>query len=88
MTKLQSDRYERGYFYEIWIKYYCLGENHASGTLSPKFNWCQNPAAKSQNFIDISGAQKPAWANFYLKRQGYTDITRTKINLWSHHLHT
>ena len=40
------------------------------------------PAAKSQIFIDISGAQKPKWAKLlefvflYLKRQGYTDITR------------
>ena len=33
MAKLQSDRYERGYFHKIWIKYYCLGKNHASGTL-------------------------------------------------------
>ena len=44
------------------------------------------PAAKSQNFVDISGAQKPIWAEFlefdffYLKRQGYIDITRAKIN--------
>ena len=39
------------------------------------------PAAKSQNFVEISGAQKPTWAKllefdfFYLKRQGYIDIT-------------
>ena len=25
---------------------------------------------------------------FYFKIQGYTDISRIKINLWSHHLHT
>ena len=36
-------------------------------------------------------APKPTWAKclefefFYLKRQGYIDITRTKINLGSHH---
>ena len=53
------------------------------------------PAAKSQNFVDISGAQKPTWAKFlefdfffYLKRQGYIDITSAKINLGSHHLDT
>ena len=52
------------------------------------------PAAKSQNFADISGAQKSTWANiseftfFYLKRQGYIDIARAKIKLGSHHLYT
>ena len=41
------------------------------------------PAAKPQNFVDISGAQKPTWAKFWefeffhLKRQGYTDINFT-----------
>ena len=51
--------------------------------------------AKSQNFVDISGAQKPTWTKFLefdfffnLKRQGYIDISRAKINLGSHHLHT
>ena len=40
------------------------------------------PVTKSQNFVNISGAQKPIWAKFlefdffYLKRQGYIDITR------------
>ena len=90
MTKLQSDRYKRGYFHEIWIKYYCLGENHASGTLSPKFNWCQNPC-QLQNLkilLTFQGHKNLHGQNFYLKRQGYIDITRTKINLWSHHLHT
>ena len=39
-------------------------------------------AANSQNFVDISGAQKPTWAKFlefdfcYLKRQGYINIAR------------
>ena len=52
------------------------------------------PAAKSQNFADISGVQKPTWVKFlkfdffYIKRQGYIDITRGQINLGSHHLHT
>ena len=47
------------------------------------------PVAKSQNVVKISGAQKPSWAKclkfnfFYLKRQGYSDITRRKIN-WGH----
>ena len=43
MAKLQSARYERGYFHKIWIDYYCLGENHAFGTLSSKFIKFQNP---------------------------------------------
>ena len=33
MTKSQLDGYERGYFHKIWVECYCLGENHASGTL-------------------------------------------------------
>ena len=43
LPKLQSDRYERGYFHEIWMEYYCLSENCGSGTLSLKFIRCQNP---------------------------------------------
>ena len=52
------------------------------------------PAAKSHNFVNISEAQKPTWGKFlefgffYMKRQCYIDITRTKINLWSYHLYT
>ena len=49
-------------------------------------------AAKScQNIIDILGAQKPTWtkfsefAFFYLKRQSYIDITKTKINMGTQH---
>ena len=34
MVKLQSDRCERGCFHKIWLEYYCLDENHASGTLN------------------------------------------------------
>ena len=50
------------------------------------------PAAKSQNVVDISGAQNSTLANFleftffYLKRQGYIDIARAKIQLGLHHL--
>ena len=49
------------------------------------------PAAKSQNFVDISGAQKPTWSKFlefeffHLKRPGYIDITRTKSACAWHH---
>ena len=42
------------------------------------------PAAKSQNFVNISGAQNP---HGHLKKQVYIDITRRKINLWSHNIH-
>ena len=48
------------------------------------------PVAKSQNFV----GKKPTWVKFlefdlfYLKRQGYIDITKASINLGSHHLHT
>ena len=46
-------------------------------------------SCKISNVVKISGAQKPSWAKclkfnfFYLKRQGYSDITRRKIN-WGH----
>ena len=33
MAKLQSDRYERGYFHKIWMEYDCLGEHRVSETL-------------------------------------------------------
>ena len=52
------------------------------------------PAAKSQNIVDISGAQNSTLANFleftffYLKRQGYIDIATAKIKLGLHHLYT
>ena len=51
-------------------------------------------SAKSQNFVNISGVQKSAWAKFlefdffHQKIQGYIDITKTKLSFWSHHLHT
>ena len=53
----------------------------------------KSSAAKPQNFGDISGALKTTWAKFgdfeffFLKREGYIDITRAKINLGSHDLH-
>ena len=43
MGKLQLDRYKRGYLHKLWIEYYCLGENHLSGTLSSKLIRCQSP---------------------------------------------
>ena len=43
MTTSQSDTYERGSFQKIWMEYYSLGKNHASGTLSSKLIRCQNP---------------------------------------------
>ena len=70
----------KSYIRDINLKIYCVSKSI--------------PTAKSQNFVDISEAQKPTWAKvlefdfFYLKRKGYIDITRTKINLWSHRLHT
>ena len=82
MAKLQSHRYERGYFHKIWMDYYCLDENHASGTLSLKFIRCQNPY-QQQNLkilLTFQRHKKPTWAKFlefdffYLKRQGYIYI--------------
>ena len=80
MSKLQSDEYERGYFHKIWMEYYCLDKNHTSGTLSSRFIRCQNPY-QLQNFVHLSGAQKPTCAKYlesdflYLERQGYIDIS-------------
>ena len=71
------------------MKYCCLGKNLVSGTFKFKIYLVAKsiPAAKfCQNFVDILGGQKVTWAN--LKSQYYIDITRTKINLGSHHLHT
>ena len=46
MAKLQSYRYERGYFHKVCMEYYCLDKNHAYGALSSKFIRCQTiPAA-------------------------------------------
>ena len=43
MLKLYSDRHERGNFHKIWMEYYCLDQNHASGIINPKLIRCQNP---------------------------------------------
>ena len=46
-------------------------------------------AAKSQNFVNISGAQN-RWAKylefifFFLKRQGYVDISPEQKSTWCH----
>ena len=67
-----------------------LGRKSCIRDLKFKIYWVLKsiPAAKPQTSGDILEPQKPAWAKFfYLKRQGYTDISRTKINLWSHHIH-
>ena len=56
MTKSQLDGYERGYFHKIWVECYCLGENHASGTLDLKFISCQNPY-QTQNVKTLSTFQ-------------------------------
>ena len=42
------------------MEYYCFDENRTSETFVSK----SVPAAKSQNFVEISGAQKPTWAKF------------------------
>ena len=46
--------------------------------------------AKSQNFVDISEAQKPTWVEFlkfgnvYLKSQGLYRYNQNENHLWSH----
>ena len=67
MAKLQSDRYERGYFHKIWTKYHCLGENHASGTLSSKFIRCQNPCQLQhlKTLLTFQGHKNPHMPNFW-----------------------
>ena len=73
-----------------------LGRKSCIQDIKFKLYWVSKsiPAPKSQNCVEISGAQKPTWAKFleseffYLKRQDYIDITRRKINLWSHPRYT
>ena len=94
MAKLQSDRYERGYFSIIWMEYYCLGKNCGSGTLTLKCISSQNPY-QLQNLKILLTFQRhkiPHGQNFwklifYLKKHGYVDITRTKVGSGSHDLH-
>ena len=73
-----------------------LGQKSCTWGIRFKIYWMPKsiPTAKYQNFYWQTGVQKPTRAKFLefrffcLKRQGYINITRTKINLWSHHLHT
>ena len=76
------------------MEYYCMDENYASRTLSPRFIGCQNAAGMQlQNLKVLStfqGHKNPHGQNcsnliFYQKRQRYVDITRTKVSLRSHH---
>ena len=78
------------------MEYYYLGKHHASGILSSKFIGCQN-LYQLQNLkilLTFQGHKHQLGQNvwnlnfWYLKEQGYIDITRKKINLGSHHLHT
>ena len=95
MFKLQLDRYEGGYSHEIWKEYYCLGKIHASEALNSKLIRCQN-SCQFKNLKILTTFQRDkspyeqsfsSWI-FYVKEQGYKDITRAKINLGSHHIHT
>ena len=65
-AKLQLDGYEWGYFH-IEMEYYCLDENHASGTLSSRFTGCQNPY-QLQNLkimTTFQGHKNPHEQNFW-----------------------
>ena len=74
---------------------YCLGYS-CIWEITFKIYWVSKsiPAAKSQKFVNISGAEKPTWTTllesdfFKSKIQGYIDITSTKINLGPQHVHT
>ena len=37
MAYLQLDRYQKGYFHNILVEYYCLGENQATEAFYLKF---------------------------------------------------
>ena len=75
MAKLQSDRYERVYFHKIQMEYYCLGQNHASGTLiSNLFGVKVHTSCKK---FYILGGQKPTWANFLEFRFFFTRKVKT-----------
>ena len=85
------DGFEWGYFHKIWMKYYSLDENHNSRTLSSRFIACKNPyqlqnlkiLSRFQGHKNAYGENFGIWIYFYLKRQGYIDITRTK-STWGH----
>ena len=55
---MQFDRYWSGYFHKILVEHYCLGKNHTSRILSI-------PAAKSQNSVNFTGAQKSTSENVW-----------------------
>ena len=75
----------------ISIKY---GQKSCIQDIKFKFYWVSKsiPAAKSQDSVDISGAQKPIWAkllefDFFLS--GKTRLYRYYQNKnWSNHFHT
>ena len=77
------------------MEYDCLGENCGFGTLSLKFVRCQNPY-QQQNLKILSTFQghkiprgQNFWNLFFLsEKTRLLDITSTKINLGSPHLHT
>ena len=58
MNEVISIRY--GWNIIAWTK------SHPSRTLISKIYWVSKsiPAARSQKFVNISGAQKPTWAKF------------------------
>ena len=62
MAKLQSDRYERGYFHKIWMEYYCLCKNHASETIISNFFGVKIHTSCKKFYI--LGGQKPTFASF------------------------
>ena len=81
MAKLQSDRYERGYFVKIWMEYYCLGENCGSGTLILKFIRCENPY-QLQNLKILSTFQghKNLLGQYFWNLNFFVLFEKTRLN--------
>ena len=75
MAKLQSDRYERGYFHKIWMEYYCLCKNHASETIISNFFGVKIHTSCKKFYI--LGGQKPTFASFLEFRFFFTWKVKT-----------
>ena len=91
MAKLQSDRYERGYFHKIWIERDWLGENSRSGTLSLKFISCQNPYQQQNLKISstFQGHKTPHGQNFwnltfFIWKDNVIYISPEQKSTWGH----
>ena len=63
---MQLDGYEWGYYLKYgWITITWMKIMHPGYWVQDLLGVKSIPAAKPQSFVNISGAQKPAWAKFW-----------------------